>query len=56
MVLQALWIRKLFIEDEIEPGQLEYVPIYALGNLCIGELRSGLRTERLTKNAMKLGG
>lgn len=37
MVLQVAWLRKLFSKNyQPEPGQLEYVPIYALGNVCIG--------------------
>lgn len=35
MILQAAWIRKLLIRDDIEPEAIEYTPIYVLGNLCI---------------------
>ncbi|KAH8119760.1 hypothetical protein DFH11DRAFT_5998 [Phellopilus nigrolimitatus] len=36
MVLQLAWLRKLFSNgDAVEPAQLDYVPIYALGNVCI---------------------
>ncbi|THH10386.1 hypothetical protein EW145_g1347 [Phellinidium pouzarii] len=36
MALQLAWLRRLFTNSKpIEPSQLSYVPIYALGNVCI---------------------
>ncbi|EJD03486.1 uncharacterized protein FOMMEDRAFT_154558 [Fomitiporia mediterranea MF3/22] len=36
MILQLAWIRKLFGKDsDVDQAQLDYVPIYALGNICI---------------------
>ena len=38
MILQLAWIRKLFNgEVQSDDAQLQYMPIYALGNFCIGE-------------------
>lgn len=44
MILQAAWIRKLYV-GEVDQAQLNYVPIYVLGNLCICELSISARAE-----------
>ena len=39
--LQVIWLRRLFLDDnDVDQTQLDYVPIYSLGNLCIGEFRT----------------
>ncbi|KAI5115637.1 hypothetical protein M0805_002884 [Coniferiporia weirii] len=35
MILQLAWIRKLFTNSAPDQAQLDYVPIYALGNVAI---------------------
>lgn len=35
MILQAAWIRKLLMRDDVETEAIEYTPVYVLGNLCI---------------------
>ncbi|OCB86202.1 hypothetical protein A7U60_g6791 [Sanghuangporus baumii] len=49
MVLQLFWIRKLFLDDnEVDQAQLDYVPIYTLGNLCIAAWMIFWNNEQFT--------
>ena len=50
-IIQLIWLYKLIKVDQIKPAEAEmfrrYVPIYALGNVCIGTWMFFWNSERL---------
>ena len=54
MILQATWIRKLYV-GRVDQAQLTYVPIYVLGNLCICEFMFHKIHMPLTRLRSKAG-